>query len=237
MPEFDRGPLARFGEHFSRVPDPPHKERFWFDWGPVFYRGRLSGTARLLCVGSDSGATERVVGRTLVGDAGQRVQGFLGKLGLTTSYLCLNAFAYSLIPSEANHAHEMLQDSHQMAWRNRLFDMARGPELRAVVGFGRIAQDAVELWPGKDSLSVFRVSHPTSRDEGRLLVEWRGAIAALRQVIQPDPDGTTNGPNYGTTFREEDYAPIPRRDLPFGVPPFSVTTRWAGGKSRLVGPP
>ena len=31
--------------------------------------------------------------------AGQQAQGFLRKVGLTGSYLCLNAFAYALIPS------------------------------------------------------------------------------------------------------------------------------------------
>ena len=58
-----------------------HRDLFWYDWGPVFYRGRLNGTARLLGIASDPGPTERVVCRTLVGDAGQRVQGFLTSSG------------------------------------------------------------------------------------------------------------------------------------------------------------
>ena len=71
--------------HFEQLPDIPEalRELFWWDWGPVFYRGRLNGKARFVGIASDPGPTERVVGRTLVGDAGQRVQGFLDKLGLT----------------------------------------------------------------------------------------------------------------------------------------------------------
>jgi hypothetical protein len=91
MTEFDRGPSGSLARVFDEVPGPPVKEDFWFDWGPVFYRGRLDGSARLLCIASDPGPTERIAGRSLVGNAGQRVQGLLAKLGLTRSYLCLNA--------------------------------------------------------------------------------------------------------------------------------------------------
>src|SRR5215216_1596813 len=89
MSEFDRGPSAALGTFFDSVPDPSEPDDFWFDWGPVFYRGRLDGSARVLCVASDPGPTERIAGRSLVGNAGQRVQGLLAKLGLTRSYVCL----------------------------------------------------------------------------------------------------------------------------------------------------
>jgi len=88
MAEFDPGPPAAFAAHFANSPDySPFKTRYWFDWGPVFYRGRLDGSARALCVASDPGPTERVACRNLVGDAGQRTQGFLAKIGLTRSYV------------------------------------------------------------------------------------------------------------------------------------------------------
>jgi hypothetical protein len=48
MSEFDHGPSAQLAQRFDRVPDPPVKSDFWFDWGPVFYRGRLDGSARVL---------------------------------------------------------------------------------------------------------------------------------------------------------------------------------------------
>src|ERR671933_994621 len=119
--EFDACPPQEFAEIFARSPNyAPYKEHFWYDWGPVFYRGRLDGSARVLCVASDPGPTERVAMRTLVGDAGQRVQGFLTKIGLTRSYVCLNAFAYALFPS-SSHAETILRDQAQTAWRNELF--------------------------------------------------------------------------------------------------------------------
>lgn len=75
MSEFDRGPSAQLAQLFDRLPDPPVRSDFWFDWGPVFYRGRLDGSARVLCIASDPGPTERIAGRSLVGNAGQRVRG------------------------------------------------------------------------------------------------------------------------------------------------------------------
>src|SRR6476620_2014398 len=100
MIEFDKGPTQRFAKLFAACPDyGTLKPHFWFDWGPVFYRGRLDGSARILAIASDPGATERVVGRTLVGDAGQRVQGLLAKIGLDRSYVAANAFPYSFKPS------------------------------------------------------------------------------------------------------------------------------------------
>jgi hypothetical protein len=237
--EFDKGPLYDFARHFAAVPDPPVKERFWFDWGPIFYRGRTNETARVLCIGSDPGPTERIAGRTLVGDAGQRVQGFLTKLGLTHSYLCLNAFAFALFPSQAHTAPEMLADHDQLTWRNRLFDMARSPALQAVVAFGQVAQEAVDLWPGIGTTPLQRIPHPSSHDEQALLTAWRAAITALRGVVTPDPDGDATGPNYGSSFDESDYAPIPRADLPFGAPAFLGNDAWrrAGGGSTTVSRP
>src|SRR5215208_818566 len=103
MMEFDAGPPREFAEVFTRLPNyEPYREHFWYDWGPIFYRGRLDGTARVLCIASDPGPTERIGGRSLIGNAGQRVQGFLAKLGIDKSYLLLNAWAYALHPSQAS---------------------------------------------------------------------------------------------------------------------------------------
>ena len=114
MAEFDPGPPAPVADHLANVPSyQAHRDLFWYDWGPVFYRGRMDGSAKVLCIASDPGPTERVAGRTLVGDAGQRVQGFLTKLGLTRSYACVNAYAYALLPSRAQSAIPILSEPAQ----------------------------------------------------------------------------------------------------------------------------
>jgi hypothetical protein len=227
MGEFDPGPPPAFSGIFDRMPDHgAHRAHFWFDWGPVFYRGRLDGSARVLCIASDPGPTERVAGRTLVGDAGQRVQGFLARIGLTRSYLCLNAFPYALFPSHGGSAPAILADPAILAWRNDLYDAARGPALQAIVAFGGNAQRAVDGWPGRAGVPVLEVPHPSSRNPTQLLDRWRAAVDQLRGIVTRDPDGDPNGPNYGPTFGAADYAPIPRCDLPFGVPAWLGDDAW-----------
>jgi uracil-DNA glycosylase len=218
--EFDRGPPKRIARICLACPPPAKPKAFWTDWGPVFYRGRLDGSARVLCIASDPGPTERVAGRTLVGDAGQRVQGFLAKLGLTRSYLCVNAFPYALHPSWGPSADEFLAEPVQEKWRHRFYDAVRPDALEAVIAFGTNAQTAFDRWPNRPNVPVARVPHPSSRNPQKLVREWRDAVVMLRQHVTPDADGSANGPNYGTSFRESDYASIPRRDLPFGAPSF-----------------
>ena len=230
MPEFDRGPSAQLARLFDRVPDPPVKRDFWFDWGPIFYRGRLDGSARVLCVASDPGPTERIAGRSLVGNAGQRVQGLLAKLGLKRSYVCLNAWAYAVHPSRASAERERLADLAQLEWRNELYDAVTGRKLQAIIAFGGMAQEAASLWSGRPSVELREVPHPSSRDEKKLLEAWRAAVTELRGVVTPDRGGDNTGPNYGARFAESDYAPIPRRDLPFGAPAFLGDDGWVRAK-------
>ena len=188
--EFDRGPSQAIASICLRCPRPSKPKAFWTAWGPIFYRGRLDGTARLLGIASDPGPTERIAHRTLVGDAGQRVQGFLAKVGLTRSYLLVNAFPYALHPSWGRSADELLAEPEQKAWRNQFFDAVRPGAVDAIVAFGANAQMALDMWENRPDVPVERVPHPSSRDEDKLLRDWRDAVQRLRQKVTPDPTAT-----------------------------------------------
>jgi uracil-DNA glycosylase len=226
--DFDPGPPKALARHFAAVPAYAEEDRalFWWDWGPVFYRGRLNGSARFLGIASDPGPTERVVGRTLVGDAGQRVQGFLAKLGLTHSYVLVNAFPYAVHPGKVYKALPLLQDPDHLTWRNHLLDVVTGPDLQAVVAFGGNAQAALHLWDRLPDVPVFEVPHPSDHDATRMLDAWRAAVPGIRAVVTPDPDGDPTLPSYGDTFAESDYRPIPPADLPFGLPAWMGDDSW-----------
>src|SRR3954453_17284397 len=69
---------------------------FRTEWGPIFHRGRLDGSARVLVIGQDPATPEAICRGILVGEAGQRIQGFLAKIGIRTSYVLVNTFLYSV---------------------------------------------------------------------------------------------------------------------------------------------
>ena len=74
-------------------------DQFRIEWGPIFHRRRLDGTARVLIIGQDPAQHETVVRRCLVGEAGRRIQGLLAKLGITRSYVFINTYLYSVYGS------------------------------------------------------------------------------------------------------------------------------------------
>jgi hypothetical protein len=61
------------------------------------------------------------------------------------------------------------------------------------------------------------VLHPAFPDEAQLLDNWNTGLAKLRAIVEPD-DGADPGPDYGSSFQADDVVPIPRWDLPFGLP-------------------
>lgn len=225
---FEKGPPIALARHFASVPAiaPQFRELFWYDWGPIFYRGRLNGSARLIAIASDPGPTERLVGRTLVGDAGQRVQGFLAKLGLTSSYVLVNAFPYAVHPSKVSKALPLLSDPEQLAWRNRFYDLVTDSRLEAIVAFGGNAQAALHLWGNAPAVPTFEVPHPSAHNAADLATAWRTALPDIRAAVTPDPDGDQSGPNYGPTISESDYCPIPSADLPYGLPIWIGDDNW-----------
>src|SRR5260221_10104723 len=58
---------------------------FRTEWGPLFHRGRLDGTARGLVIGQDPAAHEAFVRRILVGEAGQPTAGVIAQPGAPAS--------------------------------------------------------------------------------------------------------------------------------------------------------
>ena len=91
---------------------------FRVEWGPIFHRGRLDGTARILVIGQDPAQHETVVRRILVGTAGKRVHGFLRRLGFNRSYVLINTFLYSVF-GQGGGARQ-IKNAAITAYRNQL---------------------------------------------------------------------------------------------------------------------
>jgi hypothetical protein len=207
---------------------------FRVEWGPIFHRGRLDGSARLLVIGQDPAEHEAIARRILIGEAGQRVQGFLAKLGLRTSYVMVNTYLYSVYGQTAGNAH--VHDAAIAAYRNSWLDaLVLGRGVQGVVAFGTLADTAYHAWAATQpaaaaALAYQHVMHPTAPISGSggdpvkyaeltkaMLAGWNTALRALRDVVTPDGTRASLYLSSGT-LRPSDDVEIPAGDLPAGVP-------------------
>lgn len=243
---YDAGPRGAFAALCRSYPDDTvfrGDDGFRSLWGPIFYRGRADGTARLLVVGQDPAQTEAFTRRILSGQAGRRVQGFVEKLGFTRRYLMVNAFLYGIYNQDMALPH--LHDPEIQAYRHRWFQAALAlGRIEAVVTFGtpaRQAWDAFLQSPEGAGVTVFHqpALHPTAdKPQGPitrkdLLENWNRALAKLAPQIE-HPDVTRPLVPYGDDFAPADLPEIPSRDLPMGLQPWMRSTDfWA----TLADPP
>lgn len=243
MTQSDAGPTGAMKAIMDATPDYEaavgDSTTFWYAFGPVLYRGRLDGSARVLCIASDPGPAECLpfARRTLIGDSGQKTQGFLAKLGLTRSYVLVNAFAVAMHPSQKTKGLQVLRTNADIkAARHGLYNqLLAGGALQAIIAFGAVGQEAYQLWaatnPAAKAVPVFELAHPAAVDRTAsgndpALKDWKGAITKLRNIVTADADGDASGPNFGDYFTEVDYARIPRWDLPPVAPAFVGDDSW-----------
>jgi uracil-DNA glycosylase len=207
--------------------------QFRVEWGPIFHRGRLDGSARVLVIGQDPAQHETVIRRILVGEAGRRVQGFLSKLGITRSYVFVNTFLYSVFGSVKSQTRT---DPRLVEYRNRWLDaLLVGQQVEAVLALGTAAAEAWLLWkatPRGQAVSVAfaPVTHPTQPESAsggdkaklaeataKLLRNWNVALQTLAPAVT-HADAPTPLVPYGTTWGADERPPIPLFDVPAGLP-------------------
>lgn len=236
--EFDKGyvtePFVKLCTDFPGVIVYPQDD-FRTEWGPIFHRGRLDGSARVLVIGQDPAQHETVLRRILVGEAGTRVQGFLAKLGIDKSYVMINTFLYSVYGQAGNkHKHDAAIQAYRNAWIDALVTTQ---SIEAAISLGQLAGDAWSAWKAtatgtKNSIPHVGMVHPTqpesssNNDKTKLaqataamLANWNQALQALRPAIQ-HPDAARPLAPYGESFQPGDKRPIPPFDLPAGTPPW-----------------
>jgi hypothetical protein len=239
----DSGPTGAMKAVMKATPDYQAEvgdnSTFWYAFGPVLYRGRLDGGARVMGIASDPGPSECLpfARRTLVGDSGQKTQGLLAKLGLIRSYVLVNASAVAMRPSQASKGLKALKtDVAIRTARHGLYDrlLASG-SLQAIIAFGDVAHDIYDLWvssnPAASAVPCVKIAHPAAVDRtgsgnDAALKGWVSAVTKLRSLVTADPAGTASGPNYGDYFTELDYERIPRWDLPSRAPVYFGDDSW-----------
>jgi uracil-DNA glycosylase len=235
MPAFCPGYVsAPFDELAADYPDHTAYpfEDFRVEWGPIFHRGRLDGSARVLLIGQDPGQHENIVRRILVGEAGRRVQGFLGKLGIETSYVMINALLYSVYGAGGG---KYVNRPEVRAYRDQWLRALLAPgKIEAVVTFGIMARKAwegfVEQAQAPIGVGVAHLTHPTFPESAggtaveraantqEMLQQWNAALSALHPAIHHKDRPDVALFPYAGAFADEDKCAIPSFDLPAGTP-------------------
>jgi uracil-DNA glycosylase len=207
--------------------------QFRLEWGPIFHRGRLDGSARVLIIGQDPAQHETIVRRILVGEAGRRVQGFLAKLGVTTSYVLINTFLYSVFGSVKAATK---RGPALVAYRNQWIDaVMESGKIEAVLALGTAAAEAWQFWKatpaGQASDVAFApITHPTQPESfskndktkkalatKKMLANWNVGLQTLSPAIA-HPDAPVPLTLYGETWADGDRLPVPEADFPAGLP-------------------
>jgi hypothetical protein len=233
--EFDPGYRGRYRRLVLSYPDESvyPADSFRVEWGPMFHRGRLDGSARVLVIGQDPATHETITRRILVGEAGQRAQGLLARLGITRSYVFINSFLYSVYGQGGGTRH--IADPGITRYRNRWIDaIVKDQEIEAIITLGQLADQAYQAWRatplGAASQAEYvTVRHPTYPESAsrsgavtkaeafrRLCESWNDAVDALHGVVTADVPMPLR--HYGSTITDDDLAPIPEIDLPPGLP-------------------
>lgn len=206
---------------------------FRAEWGPIFHRGRLDGSARVLVIGQDPAQHETIVRRILVGEAGRRIQGFLAKLGITRSYVFINTYLYSVYGSVKA---TMRKNPTLIDYRNRWLEaLLVGHTVEAVLTLGQAADEAWQFWSATAAgrsvqVAYAAVTHPTQPESSskgdkaklatattKMLQNWNGALQTLAPHVQ-HPDEPTSLVLYGSSWVEGDRVGIPEIDIPAGLP-------------------
>jgi uracil-DNA glycosylase len=230
-PGYVREPFATLAAEAPGDEVYPAKD-FRTEWGPIFHRGRLDGTARVLVLGQDPATHENVTRRILVGEAGQRVQGLLARIGAGSDYVMVNTFLYSVYGQGGGNRHA--DDQLIAAYRNRWLDALLGPgsRVQAVITLGTLADRAYRDWARAGAATrtepvpqQAKLRHPTfpesataagsttlERATSQLLENWNQALPDLTDRL----GGTLE--LYGNSWRDEDLTAIPAQDLPAGSP-------------------
>jgi hypothetical protein len=233
---FDTGYVRPYSTLVNSCPgeDVYPLDSFRVEWGPIFHRGRLDGSARVLVIGQDPATHETICRRILVGEAGQRLQGLLAKLGIDRSYVLINTFLYSVFGQGGGSRH--INDPGITAYRNRwLATLARRNQLQAIITLGQLAERAYDAWKttpaGAACAAVHcNVIHPTFPESAsasgattkaaamkRLCESWNVALDTLTPVVTPEAPPAVPS-RYGDTITDADHAVIPPIDLPAGLP-------------------
>jgi uracil-DNA glycosylase len=254
--EHDPGPTSASGwaQLFAETPNyrglgraVVGREAFRWHHGPMFFRGRLDGSAKVVVVGQEGAQDESLSHRSFTGGTGARMQHLLRHLGLDRSYLFLNSFVYPIFGQYTDDLRPLAQDRRSpiVSHRHRILDKAIvDGDVRLVIAVGRAAKESIATWIGAhsgsanperleqasmgslpDRVRALGVVHPGAAAGGStsaIRADFQRACVLVRGWIEADAGWLPADPgmdrNLAAAFQYRSAA-IPFRDFPFGTCP------------------
>jgi uracil-DNA glycosylase len=223
------------------------REAFRWQHGPMFFRGRLDGSAKVVLVGQEGAQDESLSHRSFTGGTGARMQHFLHHLGLDRSYLFLNSFVYPIFGQYSDALRPLAQDRRSpiAEHRNRILDKAVvDGDVRLVVAVGRAAKESIATWvrahggnadPDRlhqaslgslpNRVRLVGVLHPGSASGGStrtIRTSFQRACDLVEGWLDADPGWLPTDPGMPRDLDapyQYQSAAIPFRDFPFGTCP------------------
>ena len=221
--------------------------KFRWEHGPMFFRGRLDGSAKAVVIGQEGAQDESLSHRSFTGGSGSRMQHLLRHIGLDRSYLFLNSFVYPINGQYDNPLRPLAQDPRSpiVIHRHRILNKAVvDGDVRLVIAVGKAAKESVATWirshggtadPNRldratlgslpARLQLVGVVHPGSAAGGPtagIQADFQRACDVIRARVEADggwlPTDSGVDRNLATAFQYRSLA-IPHRDFPFGTCP------------------
>jgi uracil-DNA glycosylase len=161
--------------------------KFRWEHGPMFFRGRLDGSAKAVVVGQEGAQDESLSHRSFTGGSGSRMQHLLRHIGLDRSYLFLNSFVYPINGQYDTPLRPLAQDlgSPIVMHRHRILNKAAvDGDVRLVIAVGKAAKESVATWVR---------SHGGSADPNRLHQATLGSLPARLQLVGVVHPGSAAG--------------------------------------------
>lgn len=129
-------------------------EKFRWEFGPMWYRGRLTPeSVKVFVVGQEGAQDENVSNRAFTGSTGTRTQRFLNHLGIYRSYLFLNTFVYTINGQLEDDPRfkwlEQGEESPIVDYRHKLFDnmmVTNANTISLFMGVGSGGKASLATW-------------------------------------------------------------------------------------------
>jgi uracil-DNA glycosylase len=223
------------------------REAFRWHFGPMFFRGRLDGSARVVVIGQEGAQDESLAHRSFTGGTGARMQHLLRHIGIDRSYVFVNTFVYPIFGQYNESLRPLAQDPRSpiVAHRHRILDkLVDAGEVRLMVAVGLAAKETVATWirsrggtadpnrlhladppSGLAGLRFLGVLHPGGATGGAataIKADFTRAAGLVAGWLAADPGWLPADPgvdrDLGAPFVYRS-APVPFRDFPFGTCP------------------